>query len=390
MPLRRNNKTTKPASKRTSKSIESKIIEKEENPISPCYRRLSVLRGCQGDREYYSAQLRVGDLADILTFAQKGVAASDRIQREIKPINVGKISDYVINNRSTYIFPGVTLLMVGDFDFVPALNETCGELCLHEGAELLPLDGQHRLLGLLKALHSDPDIAEESIAASIYKIDDLMARRQAFHDINSAAPVPAGIRRAMNHRSNGTYLVSGVTAQQGNDLRISAFAENCIDHDKSSITGKSTKIFPYKSLHEAIVTSCKNFPNAPIERQVQAARRYWHTVSLYMKDWAISPPQVARDRTIATHSITLAALGRLGALFMLEPEELNEQKITVLEKLALVDWSKDNPDWLEPGGDLCVGVLNAKGKVIASGAAERICDYLIVKLGLPVGKPKTK
>lgn len=399
--------------------LESVAIESIEEPIASQPRftkKLEALKGFQGDREYFAVQLKVGELADILTFAQRNIPAPERIQRDIKALNVGKIADYIMANRMSYIFSGVTLLVVGGFDFCPIAG-TYGELFLHEGSELLPLDGQHRLLGLQKALHKDPNLAEEYISASIYKIDDLMARRQAFHDINSASPVPTGIKRAMNHRSNGTYLVSSVIAQD-HDLRISVFAEGCIDHDKASITGKSTRIFPYKTLHEAIVASGKNFANSPIERQIKAARHYWHTVSLAMKDWALSPPHVVRDQTIATHSITVNALGKLGAQMMPTAEPLNDNKIALLQKLAFIDWSKCNSDWLEfnPATDYVedqkskdarsedgkektevpkvkltrVGVLNLKGKVITSGAAERICDYLITKLELPVTKTKAK
>lgn len=447
MPLNNKKKVAPAKTQKVAASSEIAETGEIEEPIAsqPCFtKRLDALKGYQGDREYFVVQLKVGELADLLTFAQRNVPAPERIQRDIKPLNVGKIADYIMGNRMSYIFSGVTLLVVGGFDFFP-ITGTYGELCLHEGAELLPLDGQHRLLGLQKALHKDPDLADEYISAAIYKIDNLMARRQAFHDINSANPVPTGIKRAMNHRSNGTYLVSSVIAQD-HDLRISVFAEGCIEHDKSSVTGKSTKIFPYKTLHEAIVASSKNFANSPIEKQIEAARSYWHTVSLAMKDWAASPPQTVRDQTIATHSITVNALGRLGAQMMPTAEPLNDSKIAFLQKLAFIDWSKCNPEWQEfnPATDYVedqktesptqkteetqseedkpeevkseaptekseeakaedkkkdetpkvkltrIGVLNSKGKVITSGAAERICDYLIAKLELPTSKPKAK
>jgi DNA sulfur modification protein DndB len=351
----------------------------------PCWIKFDALKGIQADREFYAVQLKIGDLSELLTFAEKNVPQPERIQREVKGPKVKKLSAYLLANRTSHILPAVTIVIEGGFDFFE-VGGRYGELCLHEGTKLFPLDGQHRLLGLNLALREDPTLADEYITATLYKIDSVIARRQAFRDINEEQTrVSTGLSKSMDHRNPGTHLVSHIIAQDHDD-RISVFSQDCIEYGKPSITGKSEKIFPYKTLQEAIEFSRKHIKHSPIDDQKRVVRQYWFTISQVMKDWS-QDPVIVRKETIATHSITVKAIGKLGSAFMPTTEPLGEGKLAILQKLSLIDWSKANADWLEVGG---IGVLSTQGKVITSGADERIFNYLVEKLELPVTKPKTK
>jgi len=360
-----------------TETVESPEIE----PIAH-WIKFDALKGVQAEREFYTVQLKISELSGLLTFSEKDVPQPERIQREVKGPKVKKLSAYVLANRASYILPAVTIVIEGEFDFFE-VGGRYGELCLREGTKLFPLDGQHRLLGLNLALRENPTLGDEYITATIYRIEGTIARRQAFRDINEEqTKVSSGLSKSMDHRNPGTHLVSHIIAQD-HDERIPVFSQDCIEYGKPSITGKSEKIFPYKTLQEAIELSRKHIKNSPIDDQKRLVRQYWLAISKVMKDWE-QDPVVVRRETIATHSITVKAIGKLGSAFMPTTEPLGEGKIAILQGLSLIDWSKANADWL------AIGVLTPQGKVITSNADERIFDYLVEKLELLVTKPKTK
>ncbi|MEG3878651.1 DNA sulfur modification protein DndB [Microcoleus sp. herbarium7] len=360
-------------------STEEEIPVVEETEESPCF--LGAIRGFQADTEFFVVQLRIDRLRELLTFAEKNVPAPEKMQREVKGTKVKAISEYVRANRCSYILPAVTVVIDGDFSFEPFFGSECGKLSFAPGTKLFPLDGQHRLLGLQTALNEMEDLGIETIAATLHKRDSLLERRQAFHDINKyATPVPSGLAKSMDHRNPGTNLVSHVISQDSdNPSRILVFARECINYNKASLTGKSPEIFPYKTLQEAIEFSRKLIKYDHLPNQITVVRQYWQAVSEAMTDWKENPVKV-REHTIATHSITIKALGRLGEYFLASTKEFSEKKMDVLQKLSLIDWSKGNTKWQE------IGVLDTKGKIIASGADDRICKYLVEYLGIPQSK----
>lgn len=357
-----------------SEDFVNEIPEPEEEP---CF-TIDAIRGVQADTEFFVVQLRIDRLRELLTFAEKNVPAPEKMQREVKGVKVKAISEYVRANRCSYILPAVTVVIDGDFSFEPFLDSECGKLSFASGTKMFPLDGQHRLLGLQTALNEMEDLGLETIAATLHKRDSLLERRQAFHDINKyATPVPSGLAKSMDHRSPGTNLVSHVISQDSdNPSRILVFARECINYNKASLTGKSPEIFPYKTLQEAIESSRKLIKYDPLPEQIAVVRRYWQAISEVMTDWKENPVKV-RENTIATHSITIKALGKLGEYFLCSTKEFGEKKIELLKKLSFIDWTKGNLKWQE------LAVLDAKGKVITSGADDRICKYLVEYLNIP-------
>lgn len=70
-----------------------------------------------------------------------------------------------------------------------------------------------------------------------------------------------------------------------------------------------------------------------IDTHVQPVRQYGFTVSQAMKDWK-QDPVIVREKTIATYSITLKALGKLGGNYFLgSTKQFDEKKIGFLKKL---------------------------------------------------------
>lgn len=366
-------------------AIEEQIASKEEIPEAvgqieeSCFIKLEALRGIQANTEYYTVQLRIDELKLLVSFAEKNIPAPQRIQRDLSISRVKSLAGYVMSNRVSYVLPAVTIVIEGSYRFEP-YSETSqyGLLVLDEGTKLFPLDGQHRLLGLQHALHTMEDLGCETIAAIVLDRKGLLERRQAFFDINQLAKRVGAPAKAMDHRSPGTSLVAHVIAQDSSRYRVLVFSEKYINYNKASLGKKDTQIFSYTALQKAIEYSRYHIKNSHLPQQIETVREYWFTVAQYMTDWQLSDPVKVRDLTIATHGVTLEGLGKLGRCFLVEAKELGEGKIEFLKKLQFVDWSKGNEDWVTQG------ILDAKGKVITSGAGDRICSHLIHKLGLPI------
>jgi DNA sulfur modification protein DndB len=362
----------------TSEEIPITVIEEEEVQ-EPCFTQLEALRGIQANAEYYVVQLQISRLKELISFAEKNTPAPQRIQRDVNGTRVKALAGYVLANRNSHVLPAVTIVIEGKHRFQPYTDDSqYGLLILSEGTKLFPIDGQHRLLGLQHALNMTEDLSVETIPAMILKRDALLERRQAFFDINQLAKRVGAVAKAMDHRSPGTDIIGHVIAQDSSRYRILVFAQNCINYSKPSLTKKDPEIFSYTSLQRAIELSRYHIKNTSLPQQIEIVREYWFTVAQYMTDWQVSDPAKVRELTIATHGITLEGLGKLGRCFMAEAKELGEGKIDFLKKLSLIDWSKGNEDWEKEG------ILDKKGKIIASGSGDRICSHLIRKLGLPI------
>lgn len=362
-------------------------VEVQQTEEEPCF-ILEAIRGVQATTEYYVVQIPIFRLRELISFVEKEIPAPQRIQRIAKGNDVKALANYVRSNLTDYILPAVTLVINGDYRFNPySENSECGELVMSKGAKLFPLDGQHRLLGLQEALKTMEDLGLETIAATLHKRDGLIARRQAFFDLNNGKPIPSGFGKSTNHRSTNTAIAAHIFKQDGSPYQIPIFGEGCINYDKASLTKKDTAIFAYAPLLKAIELSRAEIKNTPLQEQIETVRQYWATVSQFMLPWQESNPAKIRDLTIATHGIVLEALGRLGRQLIPDAKPLNDKKIEALEKLSYIDWSRGNQDWET------IEVLDKKGKVRTSGAGDRIFIYILDKIGLakpPSEEPKPK
>lgn len=348
-------------------------IESEEEP---CF-TIDAIRGVQATAEYYVIQLPIFQLKELISFAEKNIPAPQRIQRIANGTGVKALANYVRSNTTDYILPAVTLVIEGDYKFDRySENSECGALTIPKGTKLFPLDGQHRLLGLQEALKTMEDLGCETIAATLHKRDSLIERRQAFFDLNTAKAVPSGFAKSTNHRSASTAISAHIFKQDASPHQVLVFRQGCINYDKASLSKKDAEIFAYAPLFKAIELSRAEIKNAALPEQIEVVRQYWATVSRFMLPWQEANPAKTRELTIAAHAVTLEAIGKLGRQLLLEAKPLNEAKIQVLEKLSYIDWSKGNRDWET------IDVLDKKGKVLTSGAGDRIFAYILIKIGL--------
>jgi DNA sulfur modification protein DndB len=146
---------------------------------------LPALRACMGDRVYYIACMRLGDLRDRVSAVpaiHTSTTLSTLIQREIQKGHATKIAAYLIQpDNGERFFNG---LVIGVYDGSPEWYELdvrgnrefpegpgentagiVGYLRLNGTEKLFAIDGQHRVAGIKQALAKRPELEDDEVSA---------------------------------------------------------------------------------------------------------------------------------------------------------------------------------------------------------------------------------
>ncbi len=145
---------------------------------------IPALRGIFGSWVYYSALLRLKDVANhikLLEEIYQNKQLSDTIQRELKTNQVTEIAEYLCTQKERFLNSLVVGLYGGDpkwfaisdirphtpeFDPSTLDEETLssiGFLSLSGDETFFAIDGQHRLVGIRKALKEDDELGLDEI-----------------------------------------------------------------------------------------------------------------------------------------------------------------------------------------------------------------------------------
>ncbi|MCB8999921.1 MAG: DGQHR domain-containing protein [Bacteroidales bacterium] len=177
---------------------------------------LPSLRGNFGDWSYYSTIIKIKDIVDgnrIITIPESKALYSKNInqilQREIDFTRIGKIKEYILKNNERFFSSLIVAIHKGnpewaDFDLerqfridnerindldVEFIENKIGILTLNGNEEIFVLDGQHRLLGIRKAVEEDQRIGEDEISLIIviHNSDLIQRTRRLFTVLNRYA-----------------------------------------------------------------------------------------------------------------------------------------------------------------------------------------------------------
>lgn len=342
--------------------------------------RVPALRGRMGGREYYTLSMKLKTVPRFFEFQNhKALDPEQRAQRVLNKQRLPAIRDYLLQNGDGYVFSAITASYqlpegVDEADlFTPfEAGADIGVLNLPMEADLLINDGQHRRAAIAAALEEDASIGEDVIAVVLFPFEDSARAQQMFSDLNrTASPTTKSLNILYDHRdptSNITMtLTHSVLAFQGR-----------VDKERASLSKRSPSLITLGSLHDGTKELLGEVVegNAAVKQDLAVA--FWQTVSAHLPPWAdvaagrATAPQV-RERTIATHAVTLRALGEAGrTLVTRRPDDWS----SVLAKtLAATDWSRDNIEWQ--------GVVVSDGDVTNRRQNQRdLAELLRVKLGV--------
>ncbi len=135
---------------------------------------IPAIKGLIGNTIYYIANLTFSQVATMVSRVNDELHTANSIKEQIQRSlsdNYIKIKDYIIK-RDDHFFDSLVLAVYdGDPQWREIRYEIDGQsypniglLELNGGEKIFPVDGQHRVEGIKKALESNPEIASETIS----------------------------------------------------------------------------------------------------------------------------------------------------------------------------------------------------------------------------------
>ncbi|GGK19008.1 DNA sulfur modification protein DndB [Parabacteroides faecis] len=182
---------------------------------------LACLRGNIGFWTYYSTIMKIKDVVSdnrIITVSESNELYTQNInrilQREISPIRINKISNYILTTEERFFSSLVVAIHQGtpkwtDIDLYEqfeiegnaiaedeliSLGSKYGILSLSGNEQIFALDGQHRLKGIRKAYGQNPEIGDLEISLTfvIHNHENVERTRRLFTVLNKYAEKPRG------------------------------------------------------------------------------------------------------------------------------------------------------------------------------------------------------
>lgn len=163
--------------------------------------KLPVIRGHVGDWRYYTGVMKFKDVAKLVTPSVdefcKPSCLNDLLQRQLTE-NYKSIATYLLNEKQRFFNAIVLAIYDGDpkwleIEFGEEYEEynNVGFLAFTDEIQVFPVDGQHRVKGIIEALKEDSNLEEEEVPVIFiaHKNDDQGRRRtrKLFSTLNRRA-----------------------------------------------------------------------------------------------------------------------------------------------------------------------------------------------------------
>lgn len=331
--------------------------------------KFSVVRGLQANREYYIAMIPLGSLPKLFSNDSEYIAPEFRAQRCINEARIPEIRDYILNNRTNYVFSALSASIDGKFSFIPSeLDSSVGILEVDMDAIFLINDGQHRKAAIEAALVEAPDLAQETISVVFFEDAGLKRSQQMFADLNKhAVKSTMSLSTLYDSRDDLANAVKEVVSKV-------SFLSKYTDKEKDNLGKNSLKLFTLANFLRANRRILKD--DIVTDNDRKFLFEFWSAVFNNIEEWGmLEKKQIhkcdLRENYMLTLSVTLQAFGRLGRFIFEEQEQLD--KLLLLNN---VDWLRCNPEWNGRA-------IDANGKIINNeDAIIKICNLIKAKIGL--------
>lgn len=338
------------------------------------YYNFPAVRGVQAEREYYISMVPLSLLAKIFPSDEEIVSAEFRAQRRINEARIPEIRDYILENRSSYVFSALSASIDGEFTFEGTEHPDLGILHISMDAVMLINDGQHRKAAIQAAIEESPDLGSETISVVFFKDEGLSRSQQMFTDLNKHAVKTSNSLSALYDTRDEIAVVTRKVIS-----KIPFFARYT-DKERDILGKNSSKLFTLNTLYKANRKIVK--AESCTEKDEAFLYKYWSTLANQIGEWQdvlsrrISKKDL-RENYIVTLAVTISAFGRLGHYFY-EHENIDLEKS--LKNLSQLDWQRSNREWVGRA-------IRPNGKVQNSEeAALLICSKIKQVLDLPLTK----
>ncbi len=332
--------------------------------------KFPVAKGVQATREYYIAMVPLKMLGRLFASDSEYVLPEFRAQRRLNETRIPVISKYILDNRETYAFSALAASIDGFFQFIPSeLNSNVGVLEVSMDARFLINDGQHRKAAIIEALQEDPTLGDETISIVFFSDKGLTHSQQIFTDLNkNAIKTSNSISQLYDSRDRIAVITRDV-------INRIDFLNTYTDKEKDILGKFSSNLFTLNTFYSAnklILGTCR-----PDEKAPEFLYRFWSTVSDHMIPWQeLDRREITkvdlREKYIATQSVVIQGLGRVGAYFWKHPEyDIGDH----LPKLEDVKWQRSAKVWLNraimPNGRI---ITNKKAMMLIANVIKQAME----------------
>ena len=301
-----------------------------------------AVKGYQAGKEYYICMIPLGLMSKIFAADYSDVAAEHRAQRRLNEARIPEIRDYILANRTSYVFSALAASVDGHMQFMSNQeNENTGTLEIDMNASFLINDGQHRKAAIDAAIAEDESLREETISIVLYRDQGLQRSQQMFTDLNKHAVTTSKSLNTLYESKDPVALLTKKT------IDAIPFLRKYTDKEKDNLSKYSSNIFTLNTFYEAnkrIYKAIKDPQKA--ERMIHS---YWKNVVINMREWnemdngELSKKSLREDY-ITTQGLIILALGRLGEFYCTSPDVNMEKSLKGLKK---IDWLRNNEEcWM--------------------------------------------
>lgn len=304
--------------------------------------RFPAVRGIQAHKDYYVCMIPLGLLNKIFLSQNNDVGPEYRAQRRLNEARIPEIRDYILNNRSSYVFSALAASVDGSICFDASTNPTIGILEVDMNATFLINDGQHRKAAIDTALREDPSLAEETIPVVLFRDEGLQRSQQMFTDLNKHAVITSKSLNTLYESKDDVALITKRVIEE------IPFLRKYTDKERDNLGKYSSNIFTLNTFYTATKRILSIFKGS-FDNKYLFALNFWENIVANMREWnemnngELSKKDL-RENYIVTQGVTILALGRLGKFYSEHPEINIAQSLTGLRS---IDWSRTNTTyWL--------------------------------------------
>ena len=335
--------------------------------------RFPVVRGIQANREYYIAMVPIGMLERLFPSDDEIVSPEYRAQRRLNTTRIPTIRDYVLENRSNYVFSALSASIDGKYNFTPSPeNDSVGTLEVSLDAVFLINDGQHRKAALLEAIKEDRSLRDETISVVFFEDQGLARSQQMFTDLNKhAVKTSNSISELYDSRDPLAVRTKSVLSKV-------PFFEKYVDKEKDNLGKFSSKLFTLNAFYSANKRALKGFQVN--DQTEQFLVDYWTAVVNNITEWQLLekqeiPKRDLRENYIITQSVILQAFGRLGNYYLKSGVNLSG-----LEGLRKINWQRDNQLWV-------LRAIGKNGRIVMNESSVILsCNIIKKQLGIQLNE----
>lgn len=259
--------------------------------------KFPVVRGIQAGREYYIAMIPMRMLGRLFPNEDEFVLPEYRAQRKLNESRIPIISQYITENRDSYVFSALAASIDGDFKFLSSNDSSdIGILEVSMDARFLINDGQHRKAAILDAINEEPDLGNETISVVLYEDSGLSRSQQIFTDLNKhAVKTSNSIAELYDSRDDIAVITRSVVSKV-------SFLNEYTDKEKDNLGKYSSNLFTLNTFYSSIKTSVyKGYKRDKIE--MRGDRAEISDFPLYLN--TVAGGLDCRDQTIGGFSFVV-------------------------------------------------------------------------------------